>query len=78
MNINSTVKLNNGIEIPRLGLGTYLCDAGIEVFNAVSWALEAGYRHFDTAAFYQNEVDIGKAIRESGINRAELFVTTKV
>jgi diketogulonate reductase-like aldo/keto reductase len=75
--IKSSAILNNGVEIPYLGLGTYLA-RGRKVHDVVHWALEAGYRHFDTATFYANEAELGRAIRESGIPREEIFVTTKV
>lgn len=78
LTIRSTIRLNNGVEIPRLGLGVYRAAAGAETRNAVLWALEAGYRHVDTAAAYGNEADVGRAIRESGIPRANVFVTTKL
>src|SRR5690606_19312058 len=78
LTIRSTIRLNNGVEIPRLGLGVYRAAAGSETRNAVLWALEAGYRHVDTAAIYGNEADVGRAIRESGIPREEVFVTTKL
>ncbi len=78
MNIKSTLKLKNGVQIPILGLGTYLSKPGKETYNAVRYALDIGYRHIDTAALYANEEDIGKAIRESGIPREEIFLTTKV
>ena len=66
MDINTKVKLNDGNEIPVLGLGTYLANPGDEVLNAVETALNAGYRHIDTAAMYGNEFDIGTAVRLSG------------
>jgi diketogulonate reductase-like aldo/keto reductase len=81
MAINSIAdraKLNNGVEIAWLGLGTYQTPPGRSVEQAVRWALDAGYRHIDTAALYQNEGGIGKAIRESGIPRDQIFITTKV
>lgn len=78
LTINDKAKLNNGVEIPYFGLGVYLSVPGEETFNAVRWALEAGYRHIDTAAFYKNEHDVGKAIKESSIPREEIFVTTKL
>ncbi len=78
MNIESTIKLNNGIEIPILGLGTYLSNPGNETQYACEYALDYGYRHIDTAAFYKNEEDVGKAIRNSRIPRDEIFVTTKL
>jgi len=78
LNIASTVTLNNGVEMPRLGLGVYQTRPGAETRQAVAWALEAGYRHVDTAALYANEADVGRALRDSGVPRAEVFVTTKV
>ena len=72
------ITLNNGSVIPQLGLGTYKMGDDATVYNAVRTAIDAGYRHIDTAAFYQNEAPIGKAIRESGIAREEFFVTTKL
>ena len=74
-----TIQLNNGIVIPTPGLGTYrLGRNDEEVVRAVRSALDIGYRHIDTAMFYNNEKPIGKAIRESGISREEIFVTTKL
>jgi len=70
--------MNNGIDIPQFGLGVYLAKRGRACKRAVIWALEAGYRHFDTAASYGNEKDVGKAIRNSGIKREEVFITTKL
>ncbi len=78
MDLNSTIILNNGVKIPVLGLGTYQTKSGDEAYNAVRFALDYGYRHIDTAALYANEEDVGKAVRESGVNREEIFVTTKV
>ena len=78
MNILTTRKLNNGVEIPCLGFGVFQCKDGEETVNAVRWALDAGYRHIDTASAYHNEKGVGQAIRESGINREEIFVTTKL
>lgn len=74
----STIRLNNGSEIPVIGLGTYKTEDGDEVQRAVEWALEAGYRMIDTAAVYGNEKGVGHAIKSSGIPREELFVTTKL
>jgi methylglyoxal/glyoxal reductase len=74
----STIKLNNGTFIPRFGLGTFLTEAGEATRNSVTWALEAGYRHVDTARIYNNEEDVGLAINQSGIPRCDIFVTTKV
>lgn len=72
------VTLHNGVKMPYLGLGVYKAKEGEEVINAVSYALYAGYRHIDTAVFYQNERGVGTAIRQSGVKREEVFVTTKV
>src|SRR5690606_23578272 len=68
--------LNSGTTIPQLGLGVFKVDPG-ETERTVSEALELGYRHIDTAAYYQNEAEVGRAIASSGIPRDEIFVTTK-
>lgn len=73
-----TVTLNDGKIMPQLGLGVYQALDGDEVENAVRIALETGYRLIDTAAVYGNERGVGKAIRESGLPREDIFVTTKV
>jgi len=78
MDINSTITLNNGTKIPRLGIGCWRSPSGDVTKNSVLWALEAGYRHIDTAAIYKNEADVGNAIKESGIARKDIFVTTKL
>ncbi|MBQ5584481.1 MAG: aldo/keto reductase, partial [Ruminiclostridium sp.] len=78
MTLQDTCTLRNGVTIPRLGFGTYKTPEGEVVETSVLAALEAGYRHIDTAAFYGNEVGVGRAIRKSGIPREEIFVTTKV
>lgn len=81
MNIRSmrdTAVLNNGVRMPWLGLGVFQVADGDEVRNAVRWAIEAGYRSIDTAAGYRNEAGVGQAIRESGVPREELFITTKL
>jgi diketogulonate reductase-like aldo/keto reductase len=78
MDINSTIRLNNGLEMPYLGLGTYRARPGKEAYQAVRFALDAGYRHIDTAALYANEEDVGKAVRDSGIDRQDIFITTKL
>jgi diketogulonate reductase-like aldo/keto reductase len=69
--------LNNGVEMPMLGLGTWQSGPSV-IEDAVLWALEAGYRHIDTAAIYGNEEGVGRAIRKSGVPREEIFVTTKI
>ena len=76
--IHSTTRLNNGVEMPVLGLGVYKAKNGNEVIDAIQMAFEAGYRHIDTASFYENEDGVGEAIRSSEISRSDIFVTTKV
>ena len=71
-------KLNNGVEIPMLGLGVFRTPDGEETINSVKWALEAGYRHIDTAKMYENEASVGEGIRQSGLKREEVFVTSKI
>lgn len=78
MNISDTVTLNNGLQMPWLGFGVFQMDDGHEVEQAVSKALEVGYRSIDTASVYGNERGVGRAIKASGIPRSELFITTKV
>lgn len=78
MSLMTTRKLNNGVEIPVIGLGVFQVDDGDQVYDAVRSALEIGYRHIDTASYYQNEAGVGRAIADSGIPREEIFVTTKV
>ena len=78
LNINSTYKLANGVEIPVIGFGTWQTPDGEVAENAVLDALKAGYRHIDTAAVYKNEEGVGRGIKKSGIAREEIFVTTKV
>ena len=73
-----TFKLNNGVEIPAIGFGTWQIPEGEEAYQAVKEALIAGYTHIDTAAIYGNEKSVGKAIKDSGIDRHSLFVTTKL
>ena len=73
MGIDEKVTLNNGVAMPKFGLGVY--KAGDATIQAVQTALECGYRLIDTAAFYNNETQVGKAIRESGVPREEVFVT---
>ena len=72
------IKLNNGVEMPQLGLGVFQMSDGQEVESSVQKALELGYRSIDTAAGYNNEAGVGKAIKASGLARSEIFVTTKL
>ena len=76
--IRSFIRLNNGVDIPRLGLGVYQSRPGMITQRAVRHALNFGYRHIDTAFIYGNESDVGKAVLESGIPREEVFITTKL
>lgn len=73
-----TIRLANGIEMPQLGLGVYKMTDSEETIRAISYALEVGYRAIDTAAIYENEKETGEAIRNSGVDRNDLFVTSKV
>ncbi len=72
-----TTILNNGAVMPLLGMGIYDIH-GKDAEQAIDWALEIGYRLFDTAAMYENESAVGESLRLSGVPRHELFVTTKV
>ncbi len=72
-----TYTLNNNIKIPRIGFGTWALNGKVAI-EAVKWALQEGYRLIDTASFYGNEAEIGRAIKESSIPREDLFITTKV
>lgn len=78
LTVDSAVELLNGIRMPRLGLGVWKSKEGPETENAVAAALQAGYRLIDTAALYENEASVGRAVRASGLPREEVFVTTKV
>jgi diketogulonate reductase-like aldo/keto reductase len=77
LTLQSTMRLNNGVTVPVLGLGT-LHGHGKNLIEAMLFAFDLGYRHFDTAKAYENEHDVGLAIRKSGIPRDEIFVTTKL
>src|SRR5205823_8478312 len=70
-------RLADGNEMPVLGLGVWQVPNGPECENAVRWALELGYRHIDTAQAYGNEESVGRALRDSGIPRDQVFITTK-
>ncbi len=74
--MKSRVILNNGVEMPILGLGVF--ESGENTAPAVRYALENGYRLIDTAAFYGNEKEVGRAVKDSGVPREEIFVTTKI
>lgn len=72
-----TIRLNNGVEIPQLGFGVFQIKPA-DTREAVRTALDVGYRHIDTAEMYGNEKEVGQAVRESGIDRDEIFVTSKL
>ena len=78
LNIYSNIVLNNDVEMPVIGLGTYKSEEGEQIINEVKWALNAGYRLIDTAKVYKNEEGVGRAIKEFGILREEVFITTKL
>ncbi|OQA04031.1 MAG: Glyoxal reductase [bacterium ADurb.Bin400] len=77
-NRNQKLKLNNDIEMPVIGLGVWQMGKGGATEQPVLWALEAGYRLIDTAMAYDNEREVGNAVRQSGFSRNEIFVTTKL
>ena len=72
------ITLNNGIRIPQFGLGVYMIQGNEETKKACIAALEQGYRHIDTAHAYQSERGVGAAIKESGISRKEVWITSKL
>ena len=76
--IEDTYTLNNGVKIPIIGFGTWQTPDGDVAKHAVEFALNAGYRHIDTAAAYGNEESVGEGIKRSGVNRHDLFITTKL
>jgi diketogulonate reductase-like aldo/keto reductase len=76
--INTIVKLSNGVEMPALGFGVYQINDGKDVENAVKFALDAGYKHIDTATVYENEHGVGKTVKNHPAGRKNIFVTTKV
>ena len=72
------IRLNDGVEIPSIGFGTFLIPPDGSTYRAVREALEVGYRHIDTATAYENEEEVGRAVRDSGIPREEVFITSKL
>lgn len=76
--LTQTVTLNNGIKMTIFEFGTFKVEDGQQTIDSVKYALQLGYRHIDTAAVYGNEEGVGRAIKESGIPREEIFLTTKV
>lgn len=77
-NIGETITLHNGVKMPQLGFGVFKVKNGNETVESVKKAIEVGYRTIDTAAIYENEEGVGQAIRECGVPREELFITSKV
>ena len=77
-NLQDTTTLHNGVKMPWFGLGVFKVQEGSEVVESVKAALKNGYKSIDTAAVYKNEEGVGQAIKEAGVPREELFVTTKV
>jgi diketogulonate reductase-like aldo/keto reductase len=77
MILNENFTLYNGVNIPKLGLGTWFINDN-DVVHAVKDAVDIGYRHIDTAQAYGNESGVGEGIRACGVNRADIFVTTKL
>jgi diketogulonate reductase-like aldo/keto reductase len=78
MNHPMTTLLHDTVEMPMHGLGVFKASDGEEVVNAVTWAIEAGYRLIDTAAIYRNEAGVGEGVERAGVPREELFITTKL
>jgi len=82
LNINTKIKLNNGVEIPLLGLGTWEITEGETIIDAIRFAISKGYRHIDTARIYGNEKGVGKGLKlsleEQGLTREDIFITTKL
>jgi diketogulonate reductase-like aldo/keto reductase len=82
LNINTKIKLNNGVEIPLLGLGTWEIIEGETIIDAIRLAISKGYRHIDTARIYGNEKGVGKGLKlsleEQGLTREDIFITTKL
>ena len=76
--LTETFTLSNGDQIPKIGFGTWLLNEGDECYDAVADALRLGYRHIDTARAYHNEASVGRAVRDSGIPRKEIYVTSKL
>ncbi len=83
MQAQQTVKqtyltLNNGVQMPQFGLGVYSIADGDDTYNSVLTALKCGYRHIDTAHAYRNERSVGRAVKDSGIDRSEIWITSKL
>lgn len=74
MILKETYTLRNGVKVPKIGLGTWQIPDGEDTYNSVTFALNNGYRHIDTAKAYGNEKSVGKAIKDSGIPREEILL----
>lgn len=72
------IQMNNGNTIPAIGFGVFRTKEGEEAYNVVTWALKAGYNHIDTARIYGNEESVGRAMKDSGVAREDIFLTTKL
>jgi diketogulonate reductase-like aldo/keto reductase len=77
ISMTSTYKLNNGVDMPLFGLGTWKAK-GNDVGKSCQWAIEAGYRHIDTASLYANEEEIGEFLAKSEVKREDVFITSKI
>ena len=78
MDVKKIFTLSNGVEMPGIGFGTWKAKDGETAYDSIIEALKAGYRHIDTAAMYRNEASVGKAVKECGLKREDIFVTSKV
>jgi len=78
MNVEKTYTLANDVQIPSIGFGTWQIPEGDVAYQSTAQALASGYRHIDTAAAYGNEESIGRAVRDSGVKREEIFITSKL
>ena len=78
MDVKKIFTLSNGVEMPGIGFGTWKAKDGETAYDSIIEALKAGYRHIDTAAMYINEASVGKAVKECGLKREDIFVTSKV
>lgn len=76
--LTDSYKLLNGVKIPCIGFGTWQVESGEEAISSVLSALKIGYRHIDTAQMYENEQSVGLAVKQSGIDRKEIFITSKL
>src|SRR5947209_11174435 len=76
--LTDTFTMSNGVQIPKIGFGTWQIPDGEQAYDSVRTALDAGYRHIDTALAYGNEESVGRAVKDSGVDRDEIFITTKL